>query len=565
MNRCSAFFVTAFAAVFACLCVGAPPARTQPGPFPRMTASHAVPQAYFSHLDPSRTPTESSGQHVGRFLSSTSIGGQLVEGQAFPDPTDPAYLYGIIPDGTAVRRISRSGIPIDTTSLADVFTRITGAWLVKSNVPNSPQWIPSGYDLADHYIVVGQLNGNNPALAGNTGGMMLINPATMAAYDIGLSNVFIDPNMLPEDVCFGVYPGLDGNYATPDDNQYRYVTIYSNGPFSGLYCLSLNKHETMNGTDPPPDWDPTPPTRGPSYTNAYPIMSSNSTADTEGLDSEDNGQHHCRSWFARPGIPNFGGQASRSYVIAGWVELLVTITGTNYYGPVIRGYTLGQADPIAPVTAATGPEGGVPPPDDNFGVLETTTNLFSSMTIVGDWLICGLGANGNPSFGANYQAVYLPEFLDGSSDGDNGVRAPFQPPGGVGRGGYHPNLGGYPVITYLGTAPGQSILYATNLAPFQNHLSGAGLLNNPTGIDMHTEEERMMGVNLRQAPQPFVGYWISDDPAATFPGASDSGGGSSGGGCSKSASGNAGTSSGLLGLMGVTYLVGLLLRETKPS
>jgi hypothetical protein len=97
--------------------------------------------------------------------------------------------------------------------------------------------------------------------------------------------------------------------------------------------------------------------------------------------------------------------------------------------------------------------------------------------------------------------------------------------------------------------------------------SGSGLINGPlTNIDMHTEEEKLLGINIRRAPQPFVGFWFSEDPASNFPGFRDgSGGGAGSGGCSGSAGGSPGQAAGLLGLVGMVFLVFQVVRETRRT
>ena len=558
-------FLTAFAALFAALAVGAPAARSQSGPISRMTTSHGTAQGHFGLLDPSQTPSPTGGDHVGRFLQGTTIGVQLREGHPYPDQTEPDYLYGYANGGQSIVRVSRAGLPIDSTSFSGIFQSISGAWLVKSAVPTTPHTVPSGYDLKDHYVIVGPLSSVNPNAPASQSAMMMIDPATMIPYAIGLSTYFHAPVVTYEDVCFGVYPGPDADYATIDDNQYRYVTAFSTNASTegGLFCLSLDKHQSMNGVSPPPDFDPVQPTRGPGFTNVYPSITSNVGTDTESFTAEDNGLIYCRSWYARPGLAGFSRPTGVTYVIAGWTQLYYTLgVGQSYYGPAIRGYTLGNVDPISPVTPQTGPPGGVPAPDNNFGqVALNNAAVFHSMQIVGDWLICALGPELNgDGYGAYYQAVYIPEFIDGAADGDNGVRFSFTPTGRAGTAGFHPSYNGSPLVTYLGTGVGQSIIYGTLLSPFQNHQGNSGLLNNPTPIDMHTEDEKLLGMNVRQEPQPFVGYWVSEDPAATFPGASSGGSGKGGGGCGGSVGGGGGNVLGLVALMG---LVGLLVRTLK--
>jgi hypothetical protein len=89
------------------------------------------------------------------------------------------------------------------------------------------------------------------------------------------------------------------------------------------------------------------------------------------------------------------------------------------------------------------------------------------------------------------------------------------------------------VITYGGPSAGSSVVMATTRDAFDFHPGGI-FAGGTTQIDMHTEEEKLLGLNFRRAPQPFVGFWFSEDPAASFPGFRD-GGGSGNGGCSGSA------------------------------
>ena len=558
--KSGAMFVTAFAAMFAAMSVGAPSARSQVGLQQRMTVMHYNPQLHFSSVDPTKSPTTGGGEVVGRFVQATAQSSRLVEGHPYPHHIDPDYLYGPTFDGQDIRRVGQTGSPIDITSIGNLFQRVTGAWLIQPAVPTNPEWIPRSYDLKEHFAIVGEVDQTNQSLQGNTTGLMLVNPKTMAAYQIGQTSMFLGQSsfIMFEDVCFGVYPGGDGDYAQIDDNEYRYVMIYSTDQTDdhGLICLSLSKHETMNGTNPPSPWNPIAQERGPAFTNVFPIVTANSKVDTFPIIGEDNGQLHCRSYYARPELNpptgTFGLATDVTYAIAGWVALVQN--NPNAWAPFIQGFSLGNNDPLTAVTGAT----GLPP-------AYLTDDIFKGMTIVGDWLLCSVGDGVNGDGFADFvRPVYIPEFLDGPNDGDSGIRANYQPGGSAGFCGYMPNITGHPYITYVGTGTGQSIMYGTTRNPFQNHFAGSGLIENPTPIDMHTEEEKLLGINVRQAPQPFVGFWFSEDPASNFPGFRD-GGGSGKGGCSGSAEGGADHAAGLLALVGMSFLLVQVLRESRRT
>ena len=566
--RGGVMFVTAFAAMFASLSVGAPAAKAQVGLRARMTVMHQNTQLHFSIVDPTLPPTQDAAV-VGKFVSATSQSSRLVEGHTFPSHINPDYLYGFTFDGQDVRRVGQTGVPIDSTNFGNMFSRITGAWLVQKNVPTSPQSIPRSYDLKEHIVLTGQVEQGNPSLTGNTTGMMLLNPKTMSAYKVGQLNMFLgqSASVMFEDVCFGVYPGPDGDYEQTTDNEYRYVIFYSiqGTQQLGLYCLSLTEHETMTGNNPPNPWDPVEEERGPDFTHALPNIAANSKVDSVLISGEDNMQQYCRSWYARPEMApptgTFGLATDVTYFMSGWVALIANPPPT--YAPWIRGWSLGNLDPMVALTGAVpliGP------------VYVNITDIFKAMVVVGDWALCstGDGVNGD-GFADQVWAVNIPEFLDGPGDGDFGISGGITSGlGSIGYGGYMPNLAGNAYITYVGTGGGQSIMLGTTRDPFQNWpaaLYDRGLLTAPLApIDMHTQEERMLGLNVRQAPQPFAGFWFSEDPADTFPGFRDGGGkGSSAGGCGGSTEGGMGASVGLLALMGMTFLVVQVLREARKT
>jgi hypothetical protein len=562
--RSGAMFVTAFAAMFAALSVGAPAAKSQVGLLQRMTFMHHNPQLHFSIVDPTQPPTPAASEVVGKFISATAQSSKLIEGHAYPSHVNPDYLYGVTSDGYTIRRVGQTGSPIDTTNFGNLFSRVTGAWLVTNDVPVNPQWIPRAYDLKEHFVVVGEVSQQNPSLAGNTTGMMMINPKTMAGYNVGQANMFLGPaaGTMFEDVCFGVYPGPDADYSTTTDNEYRYVMFMSNDQSDEhqLFCLSLTEHETMNGTNPPDPWNPVAQERGPSYTNVYPVVTANPHTANQGITAVDNGQMYVRSYYARPELAALGFNAPTdvSYFIAGWVVLAAT--NPNRWVCVVQGFTMGADDPLLAVTPGAGAS-----------ALFFTDDIFKGMHIVGDWIILSVGdGNAGDGFADDFRAIYLPEFFDGFGDGDSGFAGlASKGAGTVGFAGYHVSSGGHPEITYLGAGAGQSVVAATTRDPFTDHPrnNAAGLINDPlTNIDMHTEEEKLLGINIRRAPQPFVGYWFSEDPASNFPGFRDgSGGGDGSGGCSGSAGGGAGTSVGLLALMGMAFLMVRVLRESAKA
>jgi len=562
--KSGAMFVTAFAAMFAALSVGAPAAKSQVGLLQRMTFMHQNPQLHFSIVDPTLPPTPAASEVVGKFLSASAQSSNLVEGHPYPHHIDPDYLYGITKDGFTIRRVGQTGSPIDTANFGNLFSRVTGAWLVTNQVPMNPQWIPRAYDLKEHFVIVGEVNQGNPSLVGNTTGMMLVNPKTMAGYNVGQASMFLGPaaGFMFEDVCFGVYPGLDADYSTIADNEYRYVIFMSLDQTDDhqLLVLSLNSYESMNGTDPPNPWNPVPQERGPSYTNVYPVITSNPHTDNEPITAVDNGQMYCRSYYARPELTatGFGAPTDVTYVIVGYVVLV--LPNPNRWACVIGSYTLGTDDPIAVAGGSFFASGTY-----------YTDDIFKGMTIVGDWLICSTGdGNAGDGFADFFEPVYLPEFIDGTPDAGFSATS-SQGPATAGFAGYHVNITGHPVITYLGSGAGQSVVAATTRNPMTDHIAeratGSGLINGPlTNIDMHTEEEKLLGVNIRRAPQPFVGFFFSEDPASNFPGFRDGGGGGDGsGGCSGSADGSAGHSAGLLALVGMVFLVFQVVREARKA
>src|SRR5688572_2032047 len=254
--KSGAMFVTAFAAMFAAMSVNAPAAKSQVGLLQRMTFMHQNAQLHFSNVDPSLPPSPTESAVVGKFLFSTAQSSNLIEGHAYPSWINPDYLYGHTKDGFTVRRVGPTGAALDTTNFGNMFTRINGAFLVTNTVPMNPQFHPRGYDLKEHLILVGEVNQGNPSLIGNTTGMMLLNPKTMAGYTVGgNAPMFLGPagGRLFEDVAFGVYPGADADYATTADNEYRYVLFASveQADDHEIYTMSLSEHETMNGKNPP--------------------------------------------------------------------------------------------------------------------------------------------------------------------------------------------------------------------------------------------------------------------------------------------------------------------------
>jgi hypothetical protein len=548
--KSGAMFVTAFAAMFAALTVGAPAAKSQVGLLQRMTFMHQNAQLHFSIVDPTQRPTPAASETVGKFVSATSQSSNLVEGHAYPNHINPDYLYGVTKDGFTIRRVGQTGSLIDTISFGNLFTRVTGAFLVTNEVAVNPQWVPRAYDLKEHFVITGEVNQGNLSLVGNSTGMMMVNPKTMAGYKVANASMFLgqDSTKMFEDVCFGVYPGPDADYATTQDNQYRYVVFVSQDQTFDhqLFCLSLNEHESMNGVDPPSPWNPVPQERGPDYTNVYPIINANPHTETITINAVDNGQMFCRSYYARPElaavVPNL--QTDVTYVIAGWVRQIPA--NPIQWRVEVQGYSLGLDVPIVTVTAA-------------LGLLQTTTDdLLKGISIVGDWAIISIGdGNAGDGFADEFASIYLPAFFDNTPAGGYWGN-------GAGYAGYHPNISGHPVITYVGPGAGSSVASATTRDPFLFH--AGGILGNMTGIDMHTEEEKLLGLNFRRAPQPFVGFFFSEDPADSFPGFRDgSGGGNGSGGCSGSADGAPGHAVGLIALLGVSFLVLQILREARRS
>jgi hypothetical protein len=548
--KSGAMFVTAFAAMFAALTVGAPAAKSQVGLLQRMTFMHQNAQLHFSIVDPSQQPTPAASETVGKFISATGQSSNLVEGHPYPSHQNPDYLYGITKDGFTLRRVGQTGSPIDTISFGNLFTRVNGAFLVTNSVPVAPQWIPRAYDLKEHFVIVGEVNQGNQSLTGNSTGMMLVNPKTMAGYKVANASMFLGQtaNKMFEDVCFGVYPGPDADYTTTQDNEYRYVVFISEDQTFNqeLFCLSLTEHESMNGLNPPSPWNPVPQERGPDYTNVYPIINANPNSETLTINAVDNGQMYCRSYYARPELAadGFTNTTDVSYVIAGWVTQLPT--NPIQWQARIAPATLGTDAPIAAVSGFTPIW------------TATTDDIFKGITIVGDWAICSVGpGNSGDGFADQFASIYLPAFFN------NGTAAGGYSGNGVGWAGYHPSLSGHPIITYGGPSASSSVVMATTRDPFAFHPGGI-FAGGVTNIDMHTEEEKLLGLNFRRAPQPFVGFWFSEDPAASFPGFRD-GSGSGNGGCSGSADGAPGHVAGLMALLAVTFLVGQVLRESYKA
>jgi hypothetical protein len=355
--KSGAMFVTAFAAMFAALTVGAPAAKSQVGLLQRMTFMHQNAQLHFSIVDPSQQPTPAASETVGKFISATGQSSNLVEGHAYPNHINPDYLYGITKDGFTLRRVGQTGSPIDTVSFGNLFTRVNGAFLVTNNVPVAPQWIPRAYDLKEHFIICGEVNQGNQSLTGNSTGMMLVNPKTMAGYKVANASMFLGQtnNKMFEDVCFGVWPGPDADYSTTQDNRYRYVIFVSEDQTFNqeLFCLSLTEHETMNGVNPPSPWNPVPEERGPDFTNVFPIINANPNSDTITIGAVDNGQMYCRSWYARPELAAIGftNTTDVTYLIAGWVTQIPA--NPIQWAARIAPFTLGTDAPIAAVSGFT--------------------------------------------------------------------------------------------------------------------------------------------------------------------------------------------------------------------
>ena len=551
--KSGAMFVTAFAAMFAALTVGAPAAKSQVGLLQRMTFMHQNPQLHFSIVDPTLQPTPAASETVGKFISATSQSSNLVEGHSYPSHVNPDYLYGITKDGFTIRRVGQTGTPIDTVSLGNMFTRTTGAWLITNSVPVAPQWIPRGYDLKDHFVIVGEVNQGNPSLTGNSTGMMLVNPKTMAGYKVANASMFLGQtsSKMFEDVCFGVWPGPDADYSTIDDNEYRYVIFVSQDQTNNqeLFCLSLTKHETMNGLDPPSPWNPVPQERGPDFTNVYPIINSNPNTGSLPITAVDNGQMYCRSYYARPELAGIGftNTTDATYVVATFVVQLPTNPIT--WGVRIQPFTLATDAPIAAVAGSALLVAGYFTDDINKGI-----------SVIGDWAILSLGdGNAGDGFADVFASIYLPAYVN-----DGTLAGGFWSEGSCGWAGYHPNISGHPVISYAGAASGSSVVAATTRDPFDFH--AGGLFNsNMTNIDMHTEEEKLLGINIRRAPQPFAGFWFSEDPASNFPGFRDGSGHPGGGGCSGSADSGPGHAAGLMAMMTVVFLVVQVLREARRA
>ena len=550
--KSGAMFVTAFAAMFASLTVGAPAAKSQVGLLQRMTFMHQNAQLHFSIVDPTLPPTPAASETVGKFISATAQSSNLVEGHPYPHHINPDYLYGVTKDGFTIRRVGQTGSPIDSVSFGNLFTRVTGAFLVTNQVAVSPQWLPRAYDLKEHFAIVGEVNQGNQSLQGNSTGLMMVNPKTMAGYKVANASMFLgqDATKMFEDVCFGVYAGPDADYSTTADNEYRYVLMVSQDQTFNqqIFCLSLTEHESMNGLNPPSPWNPVPQERGPDYTNVFPIINANPNSGGLGFTAVDNGQMYCRSYYARPELAAIGftNTTDANYVITGWVTQL----NTNPISWVVRvqPWTLATAEPIAAVAGFSGV------------YADTTDDLLKGMSIVGDWAILSIGdGNAGDGFADSFASIWLPQFFQ------NGALAGgLWGEGSAGFAGYHVNISGHPTITYAGPGAGSSVVTATTRDVFDFH--PGGLLHTGTKIDMHTEEEKLLGLNVRRAPQPFVGFFFSEDPALSFPGFRDGeGGGSGSGGCSGSADGAPGHAVGLIALLGVSFLVLQVLKETRRA
>ena len=72
-----------------------------------------------------------------------------------------------------------------------------------------------------------------------------------------------------------------------------------------------------------------------------------------------------------------------------------------------------------------------------------------------------------------------------------------------------------------------------------------------TAIDMHTEDEQLRGMNVRQAPQPFTGFHMSVDPVENFDGAGGGSGSRTKGACTGSVLCLSLSSFPLLGILGL--------------
>ena len=547
--KSGAMFVTAFAAMFAAMSVNAPAAKSQVGLLQRMTFMHQNAQLHFSNVDPAQAPSPAASEVVGKFIFATAQSSNLVEGHPYPHHINPDYLYGITKDGSTIRRVGPTGSALDTISFGNMFTRVTGAFLVTNQVAFNPQYQTRAYDLKEHFILVGEVNQGNPSLIGNTTGMMLVNPKTMAGYKVGNAPMFLGPSggRMFEDVAFGVYPGPDADYSTTGDNEYRYVVFMSQdqGQTHDIYCLSLTEHESMNGIDPPSPWNPVPQERGPDYTNVYPAIDANPNGDfAPPITAVDNGQMYLRAYYARPELAAIGFPAPTdvTYIVAGFV---VEIPGIPIqWSCRVQAFTLGTD---APIVAMAVPRAA----SANF----QTDDIFKGMTVIGDWLICSVGdGNNGDGFADTFSSMYLPVIVSGG--------AGFASTQGGGWAGFHVNQSGHPVISYGGSGPGSSIARGTTRDPFLFHPEG--LFFDMTNIDMHTEEEKLLGISIRRAPQPFVGFWFSEDPATNFPGFRDGeGGGDGSGGCSGSTGGGAGASLGMLGLLGMGFLVTQVLKVRR--
>ncbi len=560
-----AAFAVAFLAVFTAMAVEAPKAKSQVGGyFQRMTFMHQNAQLHFSTLDTTLAPSPGAPT-VGKFIQATGQSSQLIEGQTYPSPLNPEYMYGFTKDGTNLRTVGVTGTPIQSIDFSDTFSRINGAWLFTNQVAAFPfNSVPSCYDLVPHYAMVGEINQANPSLQGNSTGIILVNPATMAGFKVGATGQFFGDSSTTkfEDICCCVYPGLDGDYATAADNEYRYVMglVLTGSGLGGMGCLSLNFDETMNGKSPPDPFNPVEPTRGPDFTNVYPRVNANSKWGTTSIGGVvDNGQVYMRSWYARPGIPGFANTEDRSYVAMGSV---IEIPGTpTRWRPRFCTFSMGldSVTSLPTLVFYTGAD----PNWHAFCKPYLTSDIFKSMVVVGDWCFCttGDGINGD-GFGDQIEMIYLPEACDGlPDDGHRGSWSPLTTSAGYAGGFYDTNR--VATIVYFGTGSGTSSAFGTIRSPYQDwgpNIAGAG--SGLTPIDFHTEEEKLLGLNVRQAPQPFTGYYQTEDPASNFPGSiyGKGKGSDSAGACHGSSSGGGASIAALAGLLA---MAGLLVKTLR--
>ncbi|MBI4563752.1 MAG: hypothetical protein HY716_03545 [Planctomycetes bacterium] len=575
MRRSCLVFAASCAGLFAVMAVHAPGAASQDNQLiRRMMFMHLNNFRHLSFIDTEKRPTPSSLEVVGKFEFAVSQSTGLVSGRAFPSPVNPDYIYGVTQSGTTLRQVGTAGTPMASYDFGQFFARFGGAFLVTDNLPKTPphNTFPRGYDLKEHYVIVGEMSAEEQLRSGNTTGMMLVNPATMTPYRVGGGSLFFGPatNVTFDGVCFGAYPGDDGDYDTIDDNEYRYFVAYTvqgTIPECRFAILSLNKHETTNGQDPPDPWNPISATRGPDYTNVFPRMDSNPKfggGPFDGGQAAGNSEVYCQSYYLRPGVPGCGAIPDRAYVVAGYTREIPGLI--IVWRPILGAYSLGLPSvTIGPVALYTGG-----PPWHPFCKGYTVPNIFRSLDIIGDWAFATTGFGDEGIGGDQIEMVYVPEMIDGAGDGDDGYRGFWQPPDGssAGYAGFMPNEDFSVYAVYLGAGLGTSTAYGSTRSPVSipawtpSYASGG---TGMTGIDMHREDEQLLGMNIRQAPQPFAGFHMSVDPVENFDGAGAGGSGRSGA-CTGSVDG-AGSHgmAALAGLLSMAFLGLQIIREARRS